>query len=310
MKKEVKDFLEGKPSLQGQKIWDGWFRAPRMTDSENEIVTPLFKLQKEIDGIKKKSYKRLGLNFNQFRIAASVAVFIGVGSWLYSIDAVEKVKCHFLYNQSVTKNGECRIVNLSDGTQIYLNTGSVLKYPKTFEGHYREVYLEGEAFFDVAKDKKHPFIIHTPKMNTQVIGTSFNIQAYGNQKNEEVAVVTGKVAVKSLETNQKVFITPGQKISFEKEKNTMQQHKIDIAKISTWRNNTLLFEDVPMSEVVATIARRYDIDIELKDRRLDSIKINAGFEKLTSEQVISLLCNTIDAFYVKKSGVYIIDYKK
>lgn len=309
MKKEVKDFLEGKPSLQGQKIWDGWFRAPRMTDYENEIVTPLFKLQKEIDGIKKKSYKRLGLNFNQFRIAASVAVFIGVGSWLYSINAVEKIKCHFLYNQSVTKNGECRIVNLSDGTQIYLNTGSVLKYPKTFEGHYREVYLEGEAFFDVAKDKNHPFIIHTPKMNTQVIGTSFNIQAYDNQKNEEVAVVTGKVAVKSLETNQKVFITPGQKISLEKDKNTMQQHKIDIAKISTWRNNSFYFDNMVLSEVIATLSRNYNIQIELKNNALQNLKINAGFEKLTSEEVITLLCNIIDATYSKENSTYIINSK-
>lgn len=309
MKKEVKDFLEGKPSLQGQKIWDGWFRAPRMTDYENEIVTPLFKLQKEIDGIKKKSYKRLGLNFNQFRIAASVAVFIGVGSWLYSINAVEKIKCHFLYNQSVTKNGECRIVNLSDGTQIYLNTGSVLKYPKTFEGHYREVYLEGEAFFDVAKDKNHPFIIHTPKMNTQVIGTSFNIQAYDNQKNEEVAVVTGKVAVKSLETNQKVFITPGQKISLEKDKNTMQQHKIDIAKISTWRNNSFYFDNMVLSEVIATLSRNYNIQIELKNIALQNLKINAGFEKLTSEEVITLLCNIIDATYSKENSTYIINSK-
>ena len=309
MKKEVKDFLEGKPSLQGQKIWDGWFRAPRMTDYENEIVTPLFKLQKEIDGIKKKSYKRLGLNFNQFRIAASVAVFIGVGSWLYSINAVEKIKCHFLYNQSVTKNGECRIVNLSDGTQIYLNTGSVLKYPKTFEGHYREVYLEGEAFFDVAKDKNHPFIIHTPKMNTQVIGTSFNIQAYDNQKNEEVAVVTGKVAVKSLETNQKVFITPGQKISLEKDKNIMQQHKIDIAKISTWRNNSFYFDNMVLSEVIATLSRNYNIKIELKNNALQNLKINAGFEKLTSEEVITLLCNIIDATYSKENSTYIINSK-
>lgn len=309
MKKEVKDFLEGKPSLQGQKIWDGWFRAPRMTDYENEIVTPLFKLQKEIDGIKKKSYKRLGLNFNQFRIAASVAVFIGVGSWLYSINAVEKIKCHFLYNQSVTKNGECRIVNLSDGTQIYLNTGSVLKYPKTFEGHYREVYLEGEAFFDVAKDKNHPFIIHTPKMNTQVIGTSFNIQAYDNQKNEEVAVVTGKVAVKSLETNQKVFITPGQKISLEKDKNIMQQHKIDIAKISTWRNNSFYFDNMVLSEVIATLSRNYNIQIELKNNALQNLKINAGFEKLTSEEVITLLCNIIDATYSKENSTYIINSK-
>ena len=309
MKKEVKDFLEGKPSLQGQKIWDGWFRAPRMTDYENEIVTPLFKLQKEIDGIKKKSYKRLGLNFNQFRIAASVAVFIGVGSWLYSINAVEKIKCHFLYNQSVTKNGECRIVNLSDGTQIYLNTGSVLKYPKTFEGHYREVYLEGEAFFDVAKDKNHPFIIHTPKMNTQVIGTSFNIQAYDNQKNEEVAVVTGKVAVKSLETNQKVFITPGQKISLEKDKNIMQQHKIDIAKISTWRNNSFYFDNMVLGEVIATLSRNYNIKIELKNNALQNLKINAGFEKLTSEEVITLLCNIIDATYSKENSTYIINSK-
>lgn len=309
MKKEVKDFLEGKPSLQGQKIWDGWFRAPRMTDYENEIVTPLFKLQKEIDGIKKKSDKRLGLNFNQFRIAASVAVFIGVGSWLYSINAVEKIKCHFLYNQSVTKNGECRIVNLSDGTQIYLNTGSVLKYPKKFEGHYREVYLEGEAFFDVAKDKNHPFIIHTPKMNTQVIGTSFNIQAYDNQKNEEVAVVTGKVAVKSLETNQKVFITPGQKISLEKDKNIMQQHKIDIAKISTWRNNSFYFDNMVLSEVIATLSRNYNIQIELKNNALQNLKINAGFEKLTSEEVITLLCNIIDATYSKENSTYIINSK-
>ncbi|MGA9639286.1 FecR family protein [Flavobacterium sp.] len=308
LKKEVKRFLEGKPSPVGEKLWYRWFELPNYPKTdEKAILSSSSDLKKEIRYIKRISFRLLGLNYNQWQMAASLVVFIGVSGWFYFSSTASMLLYPITYSESITQPGQRIKVSMSDGTQVWINAGSVLKYPKIFQGDTREVYLEGEAFFDVAKDKEHPFIIHTSKMDTKVVGTSFNVQAYPDKENEEVSVLTGKVSVSSVETDQQIFITPGQKASLDKKSNAIKSYsKIDISSISTWRTNTLFFDNAPINEVISAIERNYGIRIEMKDLKFKPLNINAGFEKLSAEQVIMLLCNTIDASYAKESGVYII----
>jgi ferric-dicitrate binding protein FerR (iron transport regulator) len=204
-----------------------------------------------------------------------------------------------------TKPGERAKVTLSDGTQIWLNAGSFLKYPKEFKGYTREVYLTGEAFFDVAKDKKHPFIIHTDKMDTKVLGTSFNVQAYPDQTTQEVSVLTGRVNVKSTVTEENVYVTPGQKVVFKSKNNKLQAFKdIPVNTISLWRKNIMVFEETPLPEVIATINRNYNVAVEIKNKNLNTLKINAYFKELTADQVVALVCNIVNAEYKVEGGVY------
>lgn len=299
---EIKNFLEGKYSPKGQEMWNKWYdRTDDFFDNMEMVQSDRSKLKKELRQIKNTN-KVISLSYKNWAIAASLVFLIGLSVFFYQTsNAVES-------KQFAVKLGEHAKIELSDGTQIWLNAGSVLKYPKEFKGDTREVYLSGEAFFDVAKDKKHPFIIHTNKMDTKVIGTSFNVQAYPDQTTQEVSVATGRVNVKSTVTEENVYVTPGQKVVFKSQDNKLQAFKdIPVNTISLWRKNIMVFEETPLPEVVATINRNYNVSIEVKNKNLNDLKISAYFKELPADQVIGLVCNIINAQYKMDSGVYKIE---
>lgn len=298
---DIKLFLEGKPSLKGEEIWNNWY------DNQEEFFDPSLiiesdrsKLKKEIRQIK-KSNKVFFLQNRNWAIAASLLLLMGLSFFFYqsSVNIITK--------QYDTKPGEHAKIMLSDGTEIWLNAGSRLRYPAKFKGDTREVYLTGEAFFDVAKDKKHPFIIHTDKMDTKVLGTSFNVQAYPDQTTQEVSVLTGKVNVKSTVTEENVYVTPGQKVVFKSQSNKLKAFTdIPMNSISLWRKNIIVFEDAPLPEVIATINRNYNVTIEIGNKNLNNLKISAYFKELPVNEVVALVCNIINADYKLESGTYII----
>lgn len=301
LKQEIQHFLEGKYSPKGQEMWNKWYdRTDEVSDIEM-VQSDRSKLKKELRQIKKTN-QVISLPYKNWAVAASLVFLIGLSLFFYqSASAVEN-------RQYATKLGERSKITLSDGTQIWLNAGSLLKYPKDFKGDTREVYLTGEAFFDVAKDKKHPFIIHTDKMDTKVLGTSFNVQAYPDQTTQEVSVLTGRVNVKSTVTEENVYVTPGQKVVFKSKNNKLQAFKdIPMNSISLWRKNIIVFEDTPLTEVVATINRNYNVAIEIKNKNLNTLKINGYFKDLSADQVVALVCNIINASYKLDAGVYKIE---
>jgi ferric-dicitrate binding protein FerR (iron transport regulator) len=298
---DIKLFLKGKPSLKGEEIWNKWYDHQKdFFDPALIIESDRSKLKKEIRQIK-KSEKVFFLQNRNWAIAASLLLLMGLSFFVYqsSINTITK--------QYATKPGEHAKIMLSDGTKIWLNAGSRLKYPAKFKGDTREVYLTGEAFFDVAKDKKHPFIIHTDKMDTKVLGTSFNVQAYPDHATQEVSVLTGRVNVKSTVTEENVYVTPGQKVVFKSKSNKLQAFTdIPLNSISLWRKNIIVFEDAPLPEVIATINRKYNVTIEIGNKNLNNLKISAYFKELPVEQVVALVCNIINADYKLESGTYII----
>jgi transmembrane sensor len=298
---DIKLFLEGKPSLKGEEIWNNWY------DNQEEFFDPALiiesdrsKLKKEIRQIK-KSNKVFFLQNRNWAIAASLLFLMSLSFFIYQSSVNTIIK------QYATKPGEHAKIILSDGTKIWLNAESRLRYPAKFKGDTREVYLTGEAFFDVAKDKKHPFIIHTDKMDTKVLGTSFNVQAYPDQTTQEVSVLTGRVNVKSTVTEENVYVTPGQKVVFKSQSNKLKAFTdIPVNSISLWRKNIIVFEDAPLPEVIATINRNYNVTIEIGNKNLNNLKISAYFKELPVDQVVALVCNIINADYKVESGNYII----
>ncbi|MFB9076706.1 FecR family protein [Flavobacterium procerum] len=298
----IKHFLESKPSLKGEEMWNNWYDNPQLDDEDKVIIlSSKAKLDRELRAIK-KSEQLFFLNTKNWIAAASIILLMAGSYFFYQSTAAIAPK------QYAAKLGEHAKITLSDGTTVLLNAGSVLKYPKTFNGDTREVSLTGEAFFDVAKDAKHPFIIHTAKMDTKVLGTSFNVQAYPDKNIQEVSVVTGKVNVKSTVTEENVNVTPGQKAVFKSKSNKLHAYTdVPINSISLWRKNIIVFEDTPLPEVIATISRDYNVVVELKNKNLNNLKISAYFKELPADQVVALVCNIINAGYNQKAGVFVIE---
>ncbi|MEB0261817.1 FecR domain-containing protein [Mucilaginibacter sp. 10I4] len=172
---------------------------------------------------------------------------------------------------ATTKRGERKLLTLSDGTKIWLSPSSSLEYPDQLIGNLREVKLEGEAFFEVAKDKKHPFIIHSGRMDTRVVGTSFNIQSFKAQINSTVTVVTGIVKVSALRSSgrkpQEVILNPNQRSQLDSQSGTLTSINYPNAKQMLKRKDGILnYDGTPVQDVVADFSRYYKVPILIESK--------------------------------------------
>ncbi|MCU0353460.1 MAG: DUF4974 domain-containing protein [Cytophagales bacterium] len=179
--------------------------------------------------------------------------------------------------------GQKSFLTLPDGSKVWLNADSKLKYPKVFAGSTREVYLEGEAFFDVVKNPKQPFVIRTAQAQIQVLGTSFDVKAYPDSKTVETVVVTGKVKV-SDPANDKNFVLlqPNEKGVYRAEsrkitKATVAQQE-EKAEYVDWKTGTLAFHDESLPEIAAKLERWYGVKVEADEAALASCRVTARFD--------------------------------
>jgi ferric-dicitrate binding protein FerR (iron transport regulator) len=172
--------------------------------------------------------------------------------------------------QAVTQPGKRKLLQLFDGTKIWLCPSSSLQYPDQLTGNYREVKLEGEAFFEVAKDKVHPFIIHSGRMQTQVVGTSFNIQAYKKQDKLSVTVVTGIVKVTGTTASgsspAQVMLKPNQRALFNPKTGSLTgENYPDAQQMLKRKDGILTYNGTPIQKVIADFRLFYNLPIELEN---------------------------------------------
>ncbi len=224
---------------------------------------------------------------NQFiRIAAAAVIFflIGIGVQYFR---TEKTPPDFLnqYSTVIVPEGQKSMIVLPDGSSVWLNSGSSLKYKNSFNAKIREVEMEGEAYFEVTKDKSKMFRVNTGTVNVEVYGTSFNIKNYKEEKNLEVTVETGNVGV--IKGGEKLAdLTSGKQaiineITYETVLNTA---KVDV--VTSWKNNELIFDDTPFEEVIRYLERWYGVNITI-DQKMKK-KHNYTF-KIKTESLTELL---------------------
>lgn len=167
-----------------------------------------------------------------------------------------------------TQLGVKKIITLADGSVVKLHSGSSLTYPKHF-GDTRELTLKGEAFFEVAKDSLRPFIVHTGKVSTQALGTSFNISYENKDSTISIALATGlvKVAHNSADdTRQLALLQPGQQLIYHKQAKSFKVSDFDREKVLSWKEGVLHFNDASLSEVVEELERWYGVQIKVESQ--------------------------------------------
>lgn len=162
--------------------------------------------------------------------------------------------------------GQKLTVQLSDGSIVKLNSGSSLSYPEHFDDS-REVILEGEAFFEVEKDPRRPFIVKTGSIRTTVLGTSFSVKHYKDDSRVHVAVLTGLVGVNRLSEDQtvldEIILRPMQMASFNQDGGRIVKDELDYAQVFAWKDNVLYFENAGLDEILKTLERWYGVTFEL-----------------------------------------------
>lgn len=194
--------------------------------------------------------------------------------------------------QATTYRGQKLKVELVDGSQVILNGNSKLEFPEQFNGSLREVYLEGEAYFEVAHDPAHPFIVHTSEASTTVLGTSFNVKLTEGQ-GTQITLVEGKVDVATLPDKSAsahhIVLRPNQQAFVRNGNDTIEVHEVDVSAFVEWKDNIFRFDNMRLDQAVALLEDWYNVDITLEDPALANCTINATYRKETLKNVLASL---------------------
>lgn len=208
--------------------------------------------------------------------------------------------------KKTTEPSEYKYLLLPDSTQVWLNASSTLEFPTPFGPDKREVTLSGEAYFDVRHSEKAPFIIHTGKISTTVLGTSFNIKAYPNGPHIIVSVSTGKVKV-SYNNVPLATLVKGQQVKVNSRLYTVEEKKIAPAEVAAWQQGRMAYDDEAFEDIVADLERLYNVKIRIDNAAIRSLKITTSFQReIGIEQALQVLCKLTDTSLRQSDGWYII----
>ena len=208
---------------------------------------------------------------------------------------------------SVAKDSVHKWIKLPDGTSVQLNANSHLDYPESFAGKKnREVSLTGEAYFDVKHDAAHPFIIHTGKIKTTVLGTAFNISAYSAKKGVTVTVTRGRVMVQD-EQKTLAVLTPDQQLVWNGDRSAKKLNVNADAAIE-WKKSDLIMDDITLEDAAKMITSRYGMNVQFKNDKVKDCRFTAAFLNSNGiNQVLSVLGDITGATLQLKNHTIIID---
>jgi len=193
---------------------------------------------------------------------------------------------------------------LPDGTEVWQNSGTTLKYPIRFTSKTREVYLSGEAYFHVKADKDHPFLVKTEEGTVTVTGTKFNVSSYPADNEYAVVLEEGKVSFKPDGSSQTVKLAPSEKIRLNKTTGLVTKEQIDSEKYTSWKDGKLIFRDDPLSEVVKRLSRWYNADIAIVSNgiSLDDYTFTMTIQNENLEQVLEYITQASGLKLKKKTA--------
>ncbi len=258
------------------------------------------------------------------KIAA--AIMVGVLTLTFFLSKTNN-KTEPTYQIVEAKKGTTLRLTLADSTIVYLNSGSKLRYETTFGKKNRNVYLDGEAFFDIGhKVKNMPFIVYAKNYVIRDIGTKFNLKAYANDAAFETTVIKGEVSVEgkadntAQETNR-IYLKPHQILKIyapAKDERTLKQtpfNEVQVALIDStklqiydgWKDNLLVFEGSTLSEIAKILERRYDVTISIDNQELQNLKYSGSFKNVADiNKVLQIIQENTPISYTIKGQMITI----
>ena len=263
-----------------------------------------------------------GIGFYGKKAMIAAAVMIVIAGWylFHRKQAPSTAKTEARY---ASKPGEKKIFQLPDGTQVTMNAGSEITLNKTYGQDTREVFLRGEAFFDVHQNKNSPFIVHTSDIDVRALGTAFNVRSYVGDKIAETALIRGLVEITlKNENNKKILLHPNEKISWKQDGETEEEkpasptlpikqlhapEQIVIGPVKkmedgtaqelAWANNSLVFDDEGFDEIGPRLERWYGVKIVFGSEDVKRYHFTATFKKEKIERILDILKTTKEFNY-------------
>lgn len=269
--------------------------------SEQKKLWDLFNLHQKIQKIdERKAYqvvssklfpaKKIVFLAQLQRIAAILLIPVVIISAIYFYAQTRHTdQFSTVYNTTETPLGMRSSLVLPDGTKVWLNAGSKLSYPVLFSENFRQVRLSGEAYFEVKKDKKWPFVVNSGNMNIVVTGTTFNCNAYPENDQIQTVLVEGQITVMNVGATETKIMEPGELAVFGKNNQQITKTKTDLEKYIAWKSGKLMFREDRMDKVVEKMERWYNVDFEIEDKEISDYVYTATFIDESLDQVLKML---------------------
>lgn len=303
--------------------------ARRENDRDSIIIESLWK---NIDSQTADSERRRYplKRYIKLGIAASVMLLVafGIGRWasfetqLMPELGEEMTAGDGDYIEEVNRTGEKLLIHLSDGSKVTLENHSRLRYPKSFAGRSsREIILTGEAFFAIAKDPAHPFMVYTPDVVTKVLGTSFRVKAYAGDEDVVVSVTEGKVSVFSsadLKRDKRadaevsgVVLTPNQRVTYTRSEKSFNKSLVEEPQkiLVDPANRDFRFDNAPIREVFSALAEAYGVEIIYDEEVMEDCFLTVPLGNESLFEKLRIICATVNASYEVIDATVVIESK-
>ena len=254
---EVEEWINA--SEENRKIAEDYYKLSFAVTSLQFIKrsAPQEALEKVNKRIKKKQLQKFYFFAQRVAVILLLPLLILSGFLLLQ----SKKEAPVFYLEARMTPGMIGSTVLPDGTKVWLNSSSYLKYPNTFSGQTREVILDGEAYFKVAKNTEIPFIVHTEKSSIKVLGTEFNLDAYGSNDFIVATLVEGSIEFKyQNSTSNSIVIKPNEQIYYNKKNNQSLIHKAYVPKDIAWKNGQIILKDTPLSDILWILSKRFNVE--------------------------------------------------
>lgn len=229
-------------------------------------------------------------------VVMALASFFAYNNWYEA----EPIAQESVLKEISTANGQRVNLTLSDGTGILVNSGSEIKFPDTFQPDKREVFLEGEAYFNVTENPEAPFIVHTKGMTTKVLGTSFSVRAYSEDPNVSVVVEEGRVALSTEAggSTDPVILAKHELGQFDLADGKISTRNVeDLELFLSWTEGFLKFKEQPMRKVARELERRYDIEVVFSNESISDMLLTANLKSRSMNNVLDVIAMSLDINY-------------
>jgi ferric-dicitrate binding protein FerR (iron transport regulator) len=218
------------------------------------------------------------------------------------------------YNTVIVTYGKRIFVTLSEGTKVWLNSGSKLIYPAIFSENKREVYIDGEAVFEVTHSEVKPFYVKTHDFDVKVLGTVFNVSAYADDKYSSTVLKQGKIELSykgnAILTKKKLTILPGARAVFDPDKNAFSQQQVNPRDYMSWHDGYLNFSSEKLISILKILTRYYNVEILLQNVRLQNETFSGNLDlKHSPAEVLDIIAQTTPFIYEYENNKFVINPK-
>jgi ferric-dicitrate binding protein FerR (iron transport regulator) len=266
--------------------------------SDKQIDPMSINAEKALDSVIKKTSlaenPKHKIWFYWQKIASVLFIPLIVGNIILGFHFVSKgtISAEPVYNEIYANFGTRSSMKLSDGSLVWLNSGSSLKYPVKFTDKERTVYLDGEAYFEVQSNPSRPFIVQAPDIKVKATGTKFNILGHKSHNISEITLVSGKVEVifnKNLNQKNSVSLNANQHLVFNKNSKATSLVEDDTYKYIAWKDGKLVFRNQTFSEVLNKLSQVFNVDFEIRGDEILNYRYRATFEDESLSEILKLL---------------------